>query len=300
MTVYAIWEMDPEPIPEPTPEPEPAPTPTSESSSKPAPSPSPTPTPTPAPGSGYGAPPARTQPPRPFGIPEISIPKTEIPDDFIKDHIQYVKGYPNGAFMPDAYISRSETAAIIYRLLKASLEIHRYYEKFPDVARNAWYAESVSYLAENNIILGYPDGELKPGNPITRAEFATIISKFDGLIPDTANDFNDIAGHWAADYIISACEKGWISGYPDGTYRPDNYITRAEVVSSINRVLHRMILDEDITAWAPEYTDLTDKHWAYAAIIEASIKHRYDLKFPEYNSFLEIWPDWIDDGYIIH
>jgi hypothetical protein len=246
---------------------------------------------TPAPSPTLLPKPAPSPAPNQYSIPEISIPKAKVPDAFIKDHIQYINGYPDGTFLPDAYISRAEATAIIYRLLKASLEIHRYAGKFPDVARSAWYAESVSYLGDHNIILGYPDGELKPGNPITRAEYATIISKFEGLAPESVSKFNDISGHWAAGYIDSASEKGWISGYPDGSYRPDDYLTRAELVSSVNRVLHRMILDGDIAGWAPEYTDLTDEHWAHAAIIEASIKHRYDLKYPELNSFLELWPE---------
>jgi len=191
--------------------------------------------------------------------------------------------------MPDANITRAETAAFIYRLMLSGFANNKFENIFPDIDRGAWYAEAVNYLASIDIILGFPDGSFKPGNPITRAEFATVISKFDRLESGAGAAYNDTAGHWAAGYINSAAAKGWISGYNDGTFLPENYITRAEAVSSVNRMLHRMILAEDLPGWAPDFTDLPPGHWAYAAIIEASVDHEFDLKHPETNSFLELW-----------
>ena len=116
-----------------------------------------------------------------------------------------------------------------------------------------------------------------------------MISKFDSLEAVEETGYSDISDHWAVNYINSASAKGWISGYSDGSYKPDNNITRAEAVSSVNRMLHRMILADDVPGWAPDYTDLPHDHWAYAAIIEASIDHDFKLKHPETASFLEIW-----------
>ena len=191
--------------------------------------------------------------------------------------------------MPDANITRAETAAFIYRLMLSGFANNKFENIFPDVDRNAWYAEAVNYLASIDIVLGFPDGSFKPDNPITRAEYATMISKFDNLESGASVAYGDTAGHWAAGYIGSASAKGWISGYSDGSYQPENNITRAEVVSSVNRMLHRMIMAEDVPGWAPSYTDLPLDHWAYAAIIEASIDHDFYLKYPEANSFLELW-----------
>jgi cold shock CspA family protein len=144
------------------------------------------------PAHGNGLPP-RPLPPLP--IPEVSIPKSDIPSGFRNDHIQYIKGYPDGTVMPDAKITRAETAAIIYRLLNASTEGRKYGTLHTDIAQDAWYAESVSYLSTIGVVLGYPDGTFKPDNPITRAEFAAMISRFDDLTPVEFNSFIDIEDH---------------------------------------------------------------------------------------------------------
>ena len=195
---------------------------------------------------------------------------------FIADHILYIKGYPWGTVAPDANITRAETAEIIYRLLEASKLNRQRTNPFPDVAMGEWYAQSVTYLASIGIIKGYLDGTFKPDNPITRAEFATMISGFDNLEIANYNKFSDVEGHWAVGYINSAATKGWVAGYPDGTFKPENYITRAEVVSVINRMLNRRIKIGDIPKWAPSYSDLSEAHWAYTDIIEASVGHEFE------------------------
>ena len=142
---------------------------------------------------------------------------------------------------PDNAITRAETSAILFRLLSDTMKRNTFNSRFPDVTNDAWYAQSVKYLTYKQIIKGYPDNTFKPDNPITRAEFAALISGFDELTPSEKNRFSDIDGHWAVGYINSAAEKGWITGYPDGTFKPEGKMTRAEIVTVINRMLIRMI-----------------------------------------------------------
>ncbi|MCL2057568.1 MAG: Ig-like domain-containing protein [Oscillospiraceae bacterium] len=226
------------------------------------------------------------------GFPEQ--PRGEIIEDeeaplvgFIADHIQYIRGYPEGDVRPDNPITRAETAEIIYRLLEASRVSRRQQSPFPDVGNDEWYTASVSYLASIDIVRGYLDGTFRPDNPITRAEFATMISGFDNLEEVDYNVFPDVDDHWAKGYINSAATKGWVAGYLDGMFRPEDYITRAEVISVVNRMLNRKIEVAEIPSWAPSYTDITERHWAYADVIEASIGHRYERKPNEY----EIWTE---------
>jgi len=215
--------------------------------------------------------------PRPTLPKDIDDP--DVPGGpFRAEHIQYIQGYPDGSVRPDASITRAETAAIIFRLLKASMKIQPADTNFPDVPREEWYSESVAYLNRIGIIKGYPDGMFRPNNAITRAEFATMISGFDNLEQADYNVFPDVEGHWAAGFINSAATRGWVSGYLDGEFKPENFITRAEVVSVINRMLERRIEFRNIPDWAPSYTDLPatgDRHWAYEDIIEASISHEF-------------------------
>jgi hypothetical protein len=163
-------------------------------------------------------------------------------------------------------------------LLSDTRKHDSYTSRFADVTDDAWYSQSVKYLTNVGIIRGYPEGDFRPDNPITRAEFATLISGFDNLEESDENSFTDIDGHWAVGYINSAAAKGWVSGYPDGTFRPEANLTRAEIVTVINRMLVRAIEAPDIPAWAPTYNDITDEHWGYTAMIESSVGHEFRRK----------------------
>ena len=197
---------------------------------------------------------------------------------FIADHIQYINGYPDGSVRPDADITRAEVCAILFRLLSDTAKHNTYTSKFDDVTNDAWFAQSVKYLSSIGIVNGYPEGDFRPDNPITRAEFATLISGFDNLEPSEGSVFSDTSGHWAEEYINSAAEKGWVSGYPDGTFQPEQYMTRAEVVTVVNRMLLRSIETEDVPEWAPNYNDLPSSHWAYSQMTEASLGHEFERK----------------------
>jgi len=229
-------------------------------------------------------PPASSRPssgpgPLPTATPIVIIPSPTAPlAGFIADHIQYINGYPDGSVRPDAPITRAETSAIIFRLLVDTRKHNTYKSAFSDVTDTAWYSQSVKYLTSINIVKGYPDGTFKPDNPITRAEFATMISGFDKLEPSKDNNFKDIDGHWAVGYINSAAVKGWVAGYPDGTFHPNGKLTRAEIVTVINRMLIRKVLLEDLPRWIPNYNDIDSTHWGYVNIMEASVGHEFKRK----------------------
>lgn len=201
-------------------------------------------------------------------------------------HIKYINGYPDGSVKPDNSITRAEVAAIFFRLIKDTNKTVTANGKFSDVNSGEWYAQAINYLASIGILKGYEDGLFHPEQTITRAEFAAIASRFDKLEASDKSTFSDVdPNHWAADYINSAYLKGWIGGYPDGSFRTESSITRAEVVKIVNSMLNRKIELSDIPADAPQYTDLAKSHWAYCDIIEASTEHVYDRKENGY----ELW-----------
>jgi hypothetical protein len=200
------------------------------------------------------------------------------------DHYRYVYGYPDGTIQPEGKITRQETAMIFYRLMTP--EARAAYRKtapgFPDVAADAWSAAGIGTMENAGILEGYPDGAFLPEQTITRAEFAAIAARFDKLVPDAQNKFSDMAGHWAESYVSSAVSKGWVDGYPDGTFLPQQTITRAEAMKLVNRVLGRKtdgegLLPELVTGW----TDADENHWAWFEIQEAAVSHYYTRRYPE-------------------
>lgn len=200
------------------------------------------------------------------------------------NHYAYIIGYEAGEdgsieVRPENSITRAEVATIFYRLLDdASRE--KFLTKdnsFPDVDSDDWYNNAVSTVAAAGIVEGYDDGTFGPDRAITRAEFATIASRFSTLTHDGEPLFTDVAGHWAEDYINCAAVTGWVNGYDDGTFRPENKITRAEAITLINRVLYRTVDSEGLLAEG--YIDFVDNAptaWYYIAILEASNSHDYD------------------------
>lgn len=210
---------------------------------------------------------------------------------FVMEHVRFINGYPWGAFEPDTEVTRAEAAEMLYRLLDKDAVKRRPHVNFSDVGEGDWFADAVTFLTSIGIVHGYEDGTFRPDNRITRAEFATMISGFSDIDIVVYNAFVDIRGHWALVYINNAASKGWISGYPDSCFRPDNNMTRAEVVTVIDRMLNRKIEREDVPSWAQHFTDLPDTHWAYTAIAEASIGHEYMRKPNGY----EIWIDIQDE-----
>ncbi len=199
-----------------------------------------------------------------------------IPELIRDDHFAYIMGYPDGTVKPDKNITRAEVAAIFFRLLKDKSEgVER--RAYNDVNTGAWYGQALTVLSSRGIIRGYVDGSFRPEAPVTRGEFAAIASRFDNLSTGTKR-FTDVsADHWAYADISSAAEKGWVSGYPGGDFRPEQSITRAEVAKIVNSVLGR---SADKTAverfgWLRRFPDLPVSHWSYYEIMEATNGHGF-------------------------
>jgi hypothetical protein len=188
----------------------------------------------------------------------------------------------------DTSITRAEVAMIIFRLLEDGNKFNAVPSQFSDVNHSSWYAQAIDYLAYVNILAGYPDGTFRPNASITRAEFTAIVVRFFGGT-HVPNNFADVAeDHWAAFYIGAAANRGWVVGHQDGTFRPDNLITRAEGVVIMNRILGRVANPQTINATLGHttiFTDLTNAHWAFYDILEASVTHEY--RIDQYGS--EIW-----------
>ena len=175
-------------------------------------------------------------------------------------------------------LQREEVAAVFFRLLDPTYRetIRSTDENFGDVASNRWSEKHIATLANGKVITGYPDGSFRPGSYITRAELAAIASRFSELTPSESSPFSDISGHWAEQYIISAAEKGWVSGYADGTFKPDQYITRAEFVTLVNNVLVREVKAGNILPNAITFPDLKAGKWYYEDMEEAANSHLYE------------------------
>ena len=232
-------------------------------------------------------------------------PTVTIPDDVPtglngNDHYAYIVGYPDKTVRPQNGITRAEVATIFFRLLTDETRDANSTKSnsYSDVAAGAWYNHAVSTLSAMGIVKGDSDGKFNPNAPITRAEFAAIAARFDDKANTTTADFSDIASHWAKNEISAASNNGWINGYPDGTFRPDNKITRAEAMTLVNRVLKRLPetaedLHDDMIKWS----DNSDaSQWFYLAVQEATNSHYYQTKENQFEKWSELRDtrDWTE------
>lgn len=213
------------------------------------------------------------------------------------DHDAYVIGYPDGNVHPQGNISRAETATIFFRLLKADTRDGNLTAEnvFADVANGKWFNKAVSTMAKLGIVKGRSVETFAPDAPITRAEFAAICARFNTKPTNTSNSFSDISGHWAEAEIERAVAFGWIAGYPDGTFRPDTYITRAEAMTMINRVLCRMPQDEkDLLRTMVVWPDNKPTDWYYLAVQEATNSHEFERTGAVNETWTKLTsaPDW--------
>ncbi len=220
------------------------------------------------------------------------------------DHFAYIIGYPDGLVHPEGSITRAETVTIFFRMLTDELredawsQVNPYY----DVRPESWYNNAISTMCNYGILKGYPDGNFQPNANITRAEFAALAVRFFEGEGEAGEDdaFPDIKRHWANAEINLAYAKGLIEGYPDGTFRPDQEITRAEAMTIVNRVLerhpHKEHLLEDMIVW-PDNMDETA--WYYEAVQEATNSHTFQMKRDDQDQPYEIWQellpvrDWV-------
>jgi len=207
-------------------------------------------------------------------------------------HTAYIYGYTDGTFGPENNMTRSEAAAIFARILadkNGDTLTTAAKTKFADIPANAWYSGYVKYLVNFDVVYGRSEDTFAPNDPITRAEFTAFAVRFfeaygdgDAEIMEQYAGFNDVSsGYWAAEYIKDAAIHGWIKGYGDGTFRADRYITRAEVVTIVNRLLGRYADEDFIDANLRRlntFPDVTEKHWAYYDVLEAANTHTATVK----------------------
>ena len=231
--------------------------------------------------------------------PYVPVVPPKTPDKLnADDHFAYVIGYPDGGVHPHATITRAETATIFFRLLteKTRKDNLTKYHSFRDVPQGAWYYAAVATMAKLKIITGYPDGTFQPDAPVTRAEFAAIAARFDEKSARTTASFRDIYGHWAERYISRSAELGWIRGYTDNTFRPDQSITRAEAMALINRVLNRNPESKDdlLRSMNIFNDNLDTAKWYYLDVQEAANSHDFIRKANGYEMWkkLRADPDW--------
>lgn len=224
-------------------------------------------------------------------IPEEPIPGIDLD---LTNHFAYIIGRRDGLIHPEAQITRGEVATIFFRMLTDDTRNAMWSttNTYTDVPSNLWCNNAISTLTNAGILKGYQDGSFRAGEPITRAEFATMAVRFFQVTYDGPDQFSDISDHWARDYINCAAAAGIILGFQDGTFRPDQDITRAQAIVIINRVLQRHpdkdhLLDDMIT-W-PDNMDTNA--WYYADVQEATNSHDYDVVTGKDGEEYEIWTE---------
>ena len=227
-------------------------------------------------------------------LPGVTV-KKNTPKLNTADHFAYVQGYPDGTVKPAGNITRAETAAILFRLMDDASRKTYYSTKsgFRDVASGSWYNTYVATLNNAGVITDSSNGYFRPNEAITRAELAAMLAKFSETT-GAANYFNDVsAKYWAANAIAICAKLGWINGYPDGTFRPDKNVTRAELMAMINRATGRAPKSAD--AFLPgmkTWIDNTADKWYYLDVQEATNSHSYTVKGSETWTALTSDPNW--------
>ena len=206
----------------------------------------------------------------------------EITHIYSRQHLPYIRGFPNGNVGPEQNMSRAEAAMVLHRMFWWYRDESYFTQNslftrntFSDVGLENWFYAAVETLYNAGILEGLADDSFRPNDPITREELAVFTARFGGMRSiGTRQVFHDVHhGHWSTPYIHAAAEAGWVRGYPDGTFRLQQPIIRAEVVTLINRVLGRALRAEDVPPGVNPYNDLVSTHWAYGNLIEASILH---------------------------
>lgn len=195
------------------------------------------------------------------------------------DHFAFLVGYTDGTFGPERDMTRAEVTTMFARLLTEQIEADKTYSNtFSDVPKGYWAANYIGYMQQFGVITGYSDGSFRPDAPVTRAEFAAIASRFEKLT-EGSKSFTDVPDtYWAARYINFAATRGWVTGYSDGTFKPEDPITRAEVAAVTCRLLERSADQSYIRSHLKElrtFSDMTESHWAYWYAMEAANGHDY-------------------------
>ncbi len=204
----------------------------------------------------------------------------------IEDHMIYLEGYPDGTIRPEHNVTRAEATTMLYRLLRPEVrdEIFTTENQFGDVTEDLWYNKAVSSMAKGGFVNGYEDGNFYGDNSITRAELVAIVARFAKVNEGDAT-FTDVDdSHWAYENIVTAVANGWINGYEDGSFKPEQYITRAEAATIINRVLSRGVKEEGLMDGVRVWPDNPEDAWYYYEMVEATNEHDNNNTRPN-----EIW-----------
>lgn len=219
------------------------------------------------------------------------------PSEILNHTYEYIVGHNDGNVYPNGLISRAETATVFFRLLKDEVRDGNLLTSntYSDVPDDYWANTAISTMTGLGIVQGHSGTTFDPEAPTTRAQFAAICARFDTGESSDTQAFSDIDGHWAEQYIARATELGWIKGFEDGTFRPDSYITRAQAMTMINRVLNRIPEEPDdllpgTTVWA----DCNPGDWFYLAVQEATNSHAFQHKTGNYETWtgMNKNPDW--------
>ena len=195
-----------------------------------------------------------------------------------EDHYAYIIGYEDGTVRPQGHITRAEVATIFYRLLsdEARAAFFTQENNYVDVASDAWYNNAISTMTNAGLFNGYPDGTFNPDGPITRAELVKVAASFFGSFEPGTSVFSDTDGHWASDFIDEAYVLGIVNGYTDGTFKPNQYITRAEAMKIVNGILGRDSVTGDLLDDMVIWSDNLDPDaWYYYIVQEATNSHEY-------------------------
>lgn len=215
------------------------------------------------------------------------------------DHFAYIVGYPDGSIRPESYITRDEVATIFFRLLTDDSR-EQYWSQvnyYVDVPPELWSNNAISTLTKAGILGGDGTAYFKPADYITRAEFATIAARFSTAVASNSGTFKDVSGHWSEEYVDIAAQEGWIQGYEDGSFKPDQYITRAEAMELVNNVLNRHVKTSGLLSGMKTWSDNKNTgEWYYTAVQEATNTHNYTRsKGATYETWTEVGdnPDWV-------
>jgi len=238
--------------------------------------------------------------PEPTGTSFSEQDASSTPGPVATEHIWYLRGYPDGSIKPDGEITRAEAVMALYRVLPDNVKATVAKKgKFEDVAPTDWYGDAIGVMSGLGFVNGYPNGLFKPNNPITRAELADMLYRIYIASGTSGNvPFSDVtADKWYYDYVLAASNKGWIEGYSDGTFEPDNNATRAEFATMVNRVLNRQVDYRELTnllrGEVTQFTDLQPSYWGYDALIEASNTHDFNSRDTQND---EQWTNIIGNG----
>lgn len=195
------------------------------------------------------------------------------------DHFAFLVGYTGGTFGPERNMTRAEVTTMFARLLTEQIDAAKTYPNtFTDVPSTHWAADYIGYMQQFGIVMGFNDGSFRPDAPVTRAQFAAIASRFEKLTEGSKSFIDVPSTHWAAKYINFAATRGWVTGYSDGTFKPENPISRAEVAAVTCRLLERSADQSYIRSHLSElrtFNDMAENHWAYWFAMEAANGHDY-------------------------